>query len=359
VIGSLFAAFALLVANGFFVAVEFALVASRRTKIEPLADEGRMTAKAAMRSLAHLSRQLTACQVGITMASLALGAVAEPAFAALFEPVLTAVGAPEGLATAVGFGVALAVVVFLHLLLGEMVPKYGAIAMPERVLLALVVPFRAYATVFRPVIWLLDRLAAAGTRLVGVQLREGFASSATADELANMLAASREEGLIAETAHDLLSGALDFGERPASDVMVPIDDVIAVSLATTVAEAENVVIRTGHSRLPVRGARPDEIVGFVHVKDVLTVAPTARDRPIPLSRIRHMLKARATQPIDEVLVQMRREHIHLAVVVDDTGATLGIVSLEDVLEDLIGDITDESDAGLPPRVTPPRRRVGR
>jgi CBS domain containing-hemolysin-like protein len=352
----LVAAIGLLVANGFFVAVEFALIASRRTKLEPRAEQGQLRARLGLSAVRQLSLQLAGAQLGITMASLGLGAVAEPAVARLIERAVEGIAdLPCGVVHSVSFAIALTIVVFLHMVIGEMVPKNIAIADPERTLLWLAIPNKIYMTVFGPLIRLLNGLANSGTRAFGVEPRDEVATAHTADEFAQMLAASREEGLIEETAHDLLTGALDFGDRPVEAVAVPLGSVVTAPRQATVEEAERLVVQSGHSRLPVTGASATEIVGFMHVKDLLTILPAARNRPLPVSRIRPLLRVPAELPLDEVLVQMRRSRIHLAVVERD-GEPIGIASLEDVLEDLVGDITDETDPGSR-RVTPRRRPV--
>jgi magnesium and cobalt exporter, CNNM family len=336
----------LLLANGFFVAVEFAVVASRRTKLEALATEGSVQARFALDASRELSLQLAGAQLGITMASLGLGAVAEPAIAHLLEDAIEVFGSVSpGVLHAISFTLALTIVVFLHMVVGEMVPKNIAIAQPERTVLRLAIPNRLYMAVFRPVTRLLNAVANAGVRALGVEPRDDLASVHTADEIAGMLATSREEGVIEEMAHELLSGALDFGDEPVRAVMVPREQVVTVPSDATVAEAEAVVVETGHSRLPVVGRDLDEVIGFIHAKDLLTVPAAARERPLPLGRIRRMLVVPETQAVDDVLVAMRRARIHLAAVVDADGRTVGVASLEDILEDLVGDIRDESDPG--------------
>jgi CBS domain containing-hemolysin-like protein len=344
----------LLLANGFFVAVEFAVVASRRTKLEPLAEEGSLRARLALRANHELSLQLAGAQLGITMASLGLGAVAEPALAHLLESAIGVIGdIPDGVLHTISFILALAVVVFAHMVIGEMVPKNIAITDPERMMLRLAIPNHLYVTVFRPVIRLLNAMANGGVRLFGVEPRDTLSTAHTPDELAGMLAASREEGLVEEVAHQLLTGALDFGTRPIGAVMVRRERVVFVRRDETVADAEQVVVASGLSRLPVVGHDIDDVIGFVHAKDLLTVPADRRDRPIPFGRLRRMLVVPDELALDDVLVAMRRARTHVAVVVDDGGRTLGIASLEDVLEALVGDIRDESDPGSP------RRRVGR
>jgi CBS domain containing-hemolysin-like protein len=324
----------LLVANGFFVAVEFAVVGSRRTRLERLVEEGSRRARHALAATADLNTQLAGAQLGITMASLGLGAVAEPAVAGLLEGFLGHTGAVV---------VALVLVVFLHLVVGEMVPKNVALTDPERWLLTLVGPNRAYVWLFGPVIRVLNAVAGLGMRLLGVEPRRALAAGHTAEELAVMLAASREEGLIAGFAHDLLAGVLEFSERDVASVMVPREQVVAIRAGTTVADAERVVVDTGHSRLPVVGRDLDDVRGFIHAKDLLTLPPEARGRPVPRRLLRRMLVVPTTRSLEDLLLGMRRARVHFALVVDEAGSTAGIVTLEDLLEELVGDIVDESD----------------
>jgi CBS domain containing-hemolysin-like protein len=350
-------AIVLLLANGFFVAVEFALVASRQTKLARLAEEGSMSAGLALRASRELSLQLAGAQLGITMASLGLGAVAEPAVADLLE---SAIGVfadlPEGVLHTISFAIALTIVVFAHMVVGEMVPKNIAITDPERTARWLAIPNHLYVTLFRPVIRLLNAIANAGVRLLGVEPRDHLGTAHSPDELATMLAASREEGLVEEVAHQLLTGALGFGTRAVGEIIVPLEQMVSVARDATVADAEQVVVASGLSRLPVVGRDRSDVLGFIHAKELLTVAAEARDRPLPYGRIRRILSVPAARPLDDVLVDMRRSRTHLAAVVGADGSTIGIVSLEDVLEELVGDIRDESDPGASRRRRPIRGR---
>jgi CBS domain containing-hemolysin-like protein len=339
----------LLLANGFFVAVEFALIASRRTKLETLAEQGRMSARLALDATRDLSAQLAGAQLGITMASLGLGAVAEPAIADLLEDALGVADLPVGLSHTLAFILGLGIVVFLHMVVGEMVPKNIAIAMPERVALWLAIPNRVYVLTFRPLIRSLNLAANWLTRRLGVEPRDELATVHTADELARMLAESRDEGLIGDFAHSLLSGALRFGERPVERVVVRVDDVVMVPRHTTVEEAERVAVSTGHSRLLVVDNDLDDTVGYVHLKDLLTVGPDGRDRPIPHGRIRRVLVVTDSTPLDEVLVAMRRARTHLAVVRGRDGHAAGIATLEDVVSELVGTPTVRHEAVTIPK----------
>lgn len=339
----LLASVALLVANAFFVAVEFALIASRRAALEPLAEEGDRRAARALGFAEQLNLQLAGSQLGITMASLGLGAVAEPAIASVLEGVLEdVVDLPHGAVQVIGVTVALAIVVFAHMVIGEMVPKTIAITAPERTLLALTSLNRLYVAVFGPVIRLLNALANGVMRLLGVEPRDERTTVHTAEELARMLAGSREEGILAEAAHDLLAGALDLGGTPIASITVPADEVVWLPRDATVAAAEAAIVESGVTRLLIRepGGR---VIGFVHAKDLLTLPAAARDRPVPLARIRRVLVLAEDLALDAVLVAMRRSRTHVAAVVDQTRRFVGLVTLEDVLESIVGDIVDESD----------------
>lgn len=338
------AAVLLLLLNAVFVAYEFALIASSPARLDAMAERGGLGSRYAKEAAGGIPLQLASSQLGVTIASLLLGAVAEPAAADAIATALGSFGSvPDGLADALGVVVGLGIVVFLHLVFGEMVPRGIALSDPEGVLRVLAIPNRLWVAIFRPVIRFLNILGNAGTRLLGVEPRDELTTAHTARELASMLSRSRDEGVIEDLVHELLTGALDFGERPLRDVMLPRENVTWIGRDTTVAEAEAVVFESGHSRVVVGGTGLDDVVGFVHVKDLLTVPPGARDRPVPLARIRRLLVLREEVPLDEALVGMRRTRTHLALVVDDRRGVLGLVSLEDVLEALVGDIRDESD----------------
>jgi CBS domain containing-hemolysin-like protein len=340
---ALLVAVALLGANAFYVALEFALVASRSTKVEPLAESGNRRAKVALRSMKELNLQLAGAQLGITMASLGLGFVAEPAVARVLEDAIGRfVELPSGVLHTISFVVALSIVVFLHMVLGEMVPKNVAIAGPERTLLWLAVPNRVYVTVFRPFIWMLNGLANLGVRALGVEPADELAQARTPDELTAMIAESREEGLLEEFEHSLLRGALHFGARDARTVMVDRDRLVTVPKWATVGELARVVVASGHSRIPVTDGGLDDIVGFVHAKDLLTTDTEDPGRRLPLPLVRQMLVVPPERSLDALLLAMRQARVHMALV-REGARTLGMVTLEDLLEELVGDIRDETD----------------
>ena len=341
--GGIVAAVFLLLANGFFVAVEFALVATRRSRLEQLAEEGDTRAKAAVSMVRDLSFMLSAAQLGITLASLGLGYVAEPAIAHLLETPLEWVHVPHDLLHPIALVIGLTIVVFLHMVVGEMVPKNVAIAEPDRTALWLALPMRGFTVAFRPAIHALNLLANGGLRLLRIEPTDELVSFATGDELAGMLAASREEGLLDEVEHRLMTGALGFPAREVTAVMVPREEIVAVPVDTPVQEVEAMAAGQGHSRLPVYGRDLDQLLGYVHAKDLLALAPGSRQRPLPRSIVRRMLTVPTDRTLMDLLLAMKRARLHFAVVVDGAGRVAGIVTLEDVLESLVGDIRDEHD----------------
>src|SRR5687767_3404049 len=251
----------LLLLNGFFVGAEFALVAARRSRIEALAEEGNARAVMALRSVRELSLMLAGAQLGITMASLGLGAVAEPAVARLLEGPLHSI-LPEAAIHSVALVIALTIVVFFHMVIGEMAPKNIAIAEPEKTALWLAVPFRIYVMLFKPIIALLNMLGNAGVRLMGVEPTDEISAAHSAAEIGMIVDEAAKSGELGRFETQLLTGAAEFGQRDAASVMVPRTEMVAVPRMASVEEIEQVVLESGLTRLPVHGKDMDEIVGF-------------------------------------------------------------------------------------------------
>ncbi|MGH2819767.1 MAG: hemolysin family protein [Actinomycetota bacterium] len=342
----LLAAVLLLVANGFFVGAEFALVAARRTRIEHLAEQGGGRARAAFRSIRELSLMLAGAQLGITMCSLGLGYVAEPAVASLIENAIHAAAElPPTLLHTISFVVALTIVTFFHMVIGEMAPKNIAIAEPEKTALLIAWPFRIFVNLFRPFVRLLNLLANGGTRLLGFQPQDEMTPAHTAEELGIMIEESARGGAIPEFERRLLAGAIGFRERDAGSAMVPRTEMVAVPVTTTVSELERTVLETGHTRFPVYTTDLDHVLGFLHAKDLLKVRSEERSRPLPGRFIRRMLIVPESRRLHPLLVDMQRERKHFALVVDEHGGTAGVVTLEDLVEELVGEIRDEYDIG--------------
>ncbi len=330
----------LLVANGFFVAAEFAYITARRNVLEQMqTSSGRIAARLSR----DLSLTMAAAQLGITMASLGLGAVAEPAVAHLLELGLGFLPIPESALHVVSLIIALLIVVFLHMVIGEMAPKNVAIASPERSATTMAHIFRGYVIVFRPLIVLLNAMANGVLRLFGVKPADSLEMGHSADDLAVIIAAGQEEGVIEDFTHRLLTGAIIFGDLDAAESMVPRPDVVAVGAGVPIPEVEQVMRDTGHSRIPVYSDDLDNVLGFVHVKDLMGVSDDDREEPIDPSLIREILFVPESAHIRSVLEEMRRTRIHFAVVVDEHGSTAGIVTMEDIAEELVGEIRDEHD----------------
>jgi len=342
----LVASLLLLLANGFFVGAEFALIAARRSKIEQLAGEGDTRAKVALRSVRELSFMLAGAQLGITMASFGLGALAEPAIARYLERALhSLVELPAGVLHSISFVIALTIVVFFHMVVGEMAPKNIAISKPEESALWIAVPFRLYANLFRPFLYLLNALANGGVRILGVEPREELESIHTTEEIGAMITESAKGGMIDKFEHLLLEGAVKFWERDAASVMVPRPDLVAVPVDVTPAKIEEIILDTGHSRLPVFAQDLDHVIGFFHAKDLLKVKESDYSRPLPRALIRQMLVVPESRQLHPLLLDMKRQRGHFALVLDEHGGTAGIVTLEDLVEELVGEIRDEYDAG--------------
>jgi CBS domain containing-hemolysin-like protein len=346
VIWALVAALVLLVANAAFVAVEFALLGARRSRLEPLAEGGSRRAAVALASMDKLNTQLAGAQLGITLASLTLGYVAEPLVVHLFEDLFGVVGVPEVVSAVVAFVIGLGIVVFVHMVVGEMVPKNIAITHPDATLLALALPNRWYLIVATPLVWLLNTLANALVRLGGITPRQNLNEVPDAEDLVVMLAESQREGFIERGAHRLLTGVLEFRERTVASVMVPVEEVVSVTPSTRVADAERIVADCGHSRLPVladHDSGDPGLLGFVHAKDLLGLSGAAGGRPLPMRLVRRMPVVSPDRALDELMRAMRHTGVHIAAVAGTDGELIGLVTLEDLLEELVGEIEDETD----------------
>ena len=328
---------ALLAVNAFFVAGEFAVTSTRRSQVEPLADEGARGAAAALYALQHVSLMLAICQLGVTVASTTLGVVAEPAIAHLVESQLERLGAPEATSHVVGFAAALVIVLFCHVVFGEMVPKNVSIAAPVRMLLILAPVLVRLGHLLRPIIEAMDRFANWFVRLAGYEPRSEIASTYTVQEVASIVEASQAEGKITDEL-GLLSGALEFSEETAGSAMVPLGDLVSLPAGATPADVEDLVAHTGYSRFPVAD-EDGAIVGYVHLKDVLYASGEERDQPITPWRIRRLESVAREDQVEDALRHMQRTGVHCALV-REGGEVLGILFLEDILELLVGEVRD-------------------
>lgn len=339
------AAVLLLVAlNGFFVAAEFALVAVRRSRIDQLAAGGSAGARRVQAALKDLDRYISGTQLGITLASLALGWIGEPALAALVDQGLAAVGLPAGNAvthSAAAIGVAFAVITFLHIVLGELAPKSLALVRPERVSMWVVRPLVLFSRLMSPFIWVLNGAAMALLRLVGVRPATEASHVHTAEELRLLVLQSRAHGTLDEADSLMLAGVFDFHEKRARDVMRPRTDVAAIPADATEAEVWEAVRTERYSRYPVYRGTLDDVVGVFLAKDLWLREPGTAFALA--DHVRPVLYVPDSRPAERVLDDLRKRRAQMAVVLDEYGGTAGIVTVEDLVEEVIGDITDEYD----------------
>ena len=332
----------LLAANAFFVGAEFAIISARRSSIEPRAQEGDRRARTVLWAMENVSLMLACAQLGITVCSTSLGVVAEPAIAHLIEDPLEAMGVGEQWTHPIAFVVALLIVVYLHVVLGEMVPKNLAVSGPDRAVLVFGPPLVMVARVVRPIIVSLNWLANHLLRLFGVEPKDEVASAFTAQEVQSIVERSQAEGLL-DDAQGLLAGALEFSDRTAADVMVRPDELVTLGPGATPEEVERLVTRTGFSRFPV----VDDAgvpVGYLHVKDVLYADAGTRGLPVPAWRVRELAVVGPGDEVEEALAEMQRTGAHLARV-DEDGSPVGVVFLEDILEELVGEVRDAMQRG--------------
>ncbi|MFW6774898.1 hemolysin family protein [Nocardioides sp. CPCC 205120] len=328
--------------NFFFVGAEFALVAARRSQIEPLARAGSRWARITLRAMEQVSVMMAGAQLGITICSVGLGAVGEPAVAHLLEPLFEAVGVPHGLTHPLSFVIALTLVVYLHVVLGEMIPKNIALADPERAAVVLGPPLMVVVTVLRPLIIALNAVANTTLRLLRVEPKDEVSSAFTREEVAALVEESHGEGLIAAGEYDRLSGALGFTEKLVGAVIMPLDTLATVPRGSTVADVEDLCASTGFSRFPV--ADGDELLGYLHIKDVLETDETRRQRVIDAKWIRPFAAVRHSDLLHDALEVLQRRGAHMARVIGDDGELLGLATLEDVIEELVGEIRDAAHA---------------
>jgi CBS domain containing-hemolysin-like protein len=338
----------LVVANGFFVAVEFALVSVRRARIETLAAAGTAGAAAVLRALDHLDEMLSASQFGITLASLALGAVGESTLAGWLEPFLLAylpVKTSALLAHTIAIGVALAVITYLHLVLGEYAPKALAIEKAEAISLATAAGMHLFYRAFQPFIQFINFSGIKLLRLIGVEFRPGHHTAYTEEELRYLVNLSHQSGLLDQGEKELIHNVFEFSELTVSEVMIPRTQVVAIPEQSTFPELAALFRESGYSRLPVYREQVDNIVGIVHGKDVLSFMLQAQDFDLTKA-MRKALFLPETARLGEALQQMQRQRNHLAIIVDEHGGLEGILTMEDLLEEIVGEIHDEHDEAM-------------
>lgn len=328
----------LLVVNAFFVGAEFAVISARRSQIEPKAEAGSKRAQTALLAMENATAMLATSQLGITVCSLLILNVSEPAIHHLLEGPLAWTGLTAQAVSITAFVITLALVSYLHVVFGEMVPKNAAFSMPDQAVLLLAPPLVAVARVFRPIIWALNAVANGALRLFGVEPKSETTSTYTLEEVASIVSHSQREGVL-EDRSGALTAAFEFTEKRAVDLLVPLDRLVVLPAGSTPEDVEAAVARHGFSRYPI--ADPSgSLAGYVHIKDLVRLSDERIAQPIPSKRIRDMVSILDTTDLEDVLARMQGRGIHLARIHDAQGADLGVVFLEDVIEELVGEVHD-------------------
>jgi len=333
----------LLIVNAFFVGAEFAVISARRSQIEPRAEAGSRAAKTALWAMEHATLMLATSQLGITVCSLLILNVSEPAIHHLLEIPLVLTGWPPEVVGGIAFVIALLIVSFLHVVLGEMVPKNISFSVPDRAVLLLAPPLVAVATVFKPVIWALNGAANGILRLFRVEPKNEATSAFTADEVQTIIATSTREGVLTDSS-GTLSNAFEFTEKRVRDVALPSEALVTLPEDATPADVERAVAQHGFSRY-VLVNDSGEPTGYVHLKDVLDLRDDEFEEPVPPKRIRQLISVFRDSELEDALALMRRSGAHVARAFDEHGATRGVLFLEDIIETLVGEVQDATRRG--------------
>jgi CBS domain containing-hemolysin-like protein len=333
------ASLGLLLLNAFFVASEFALISARRSEIEGKSASGGFLARQTLWSMENVSLMMATAQIGITVATIALGALAKPALAYLFQEVFSIIGLSDAFFYFLSVVLSLTFIAFLHVVFAEMVPKNIALARPSASALLLSFPLRIVSYLIYPLVWFLNIIANAILRLVAIDPRDEINSAFTRDEVSRLVDESRREGKLDHHEGHLLSSALQFEEKRLDTVLIKSEEWVSLAKDVTPGEIENLTAASGYSRFPLKEA--GDFISYIHVKDALEI--TRKNEPFPRSRMHALPVLRDTDTLRRALEVMQRLDVHLARVVDRENKTLGLVTFEDVLEELIGEIRDATN----------------
>ena len=342
--------------NAFFVASEFALVSVRRTRIQKLADEGSGGGgvAAVLRLLDHPTRFISAVQLGVTLASLALGWVGEPTIAQILTPAAEAIAGQSGaayFAHGAAIVVAFSIITFLHVVLGELVPKMFALERAEKFALVAARPLELFAKVFSPILWVLNHAGRLVGKILGLSSSLDHTSVYTEDEIRQLVRLSQESGQINLEERTLINKVFEFSETTVKEAMIPRTAIVAIPESSTLDEISKAFAASGYSRMPVYRGSLDEIAGFIHSKDL--VGYMLRPKSFKLAEIIHKPNYVVdTAHLEDVLRQMQNEKFHFGFVVDEHGGVEGIITLEDLLEEIVGDISDEHDEEVNEQIDP-------
>ncbi|WP_349409505.1 hemolysin family protein [Pseudalkalibacillus sp. SCS-8] len=339
----------LIAATAFFVAAEFAIVKVRSTKIDKLVEEGNKRAKAARKVLDNLDGYLSACQLGITITALGLGWLGEPTVEELLHPVFVQFEISPTLASTLSFIIAFSLITFLHVVLGELAPKTVAIQKAEAISLLLARPLIWFAKIMYPFIWSLNGSARLIIRMLGFSQANEHDMAHSEEELRIILSESYKSGEINQSELHYVNKIFEFDDRTAKEIMVPRTEMVCMFTDDQMDENVEVMSREKYTRYPVADGDKDHIVGIVNIKEVFNSLLKKEDRPIE-DFIRPVSKVIETTPIKKLLVQMQKERIHMMILVDEYGGTAGLVTVEDILEEIVGEIRDEFDVEEQPLI---------
>ncbi|WP_281890230.1 hemolysin family protein [Paenibacillus sp. YYML68] len=341
---------ALVLLNGFFVAAEFALVKVRNSRIDTLALTGNLSARVAQQITGNLNAYLSACQLGITLTSLVLGWVGEPAISQLLEPVLKDwLGLSDVALHAVSFFIAFTIITSLHITLGEQFPKTYAIRQSERVTLWTAIPLIIFYKLMFPLIWALNGVSDWMLRLAGIEPTNEHESAHTEDEIRVLMKESHKSGHIDNTELTLFDNIFEFAETNAREIMIPRTDMNCLYANLTFEENMQIALTEMRTRYPVCDPDKDNIIGFVHIKDLLKHQASTRVSDIH-SIVRPITKVPDSMPISNLLKLMQRKKVQIVLLIDEYGGTAGLVTIEDILEEIVGDIRDEFDMEQRPSI---------
>ncbi len=348
----LLAALSLVAANAFFVLSEFSIVKVRRTRLEEIAGQGNKTAKVALDIVNNLDSYLSANQLGITLSSLALGWLGEPAIARLITPLLSnAITTNPLIIHTISIVIAFTIITLLHVVLGELVPKSIAIQKTETAVLMIAWPLTIFHKLAYPLIFIFDKVAAISLRLIGMEPGKDHESSHTEAELRMIVNASFVDGMITDTEGRLLDNVFTFSDKTAREVMVPRTDMVCLYLDDTYDESLQTVLSASYTRFPLCRTDKDSIIGMVHLRDLLENALYNKPATSLENTMREILFVPETTNISSIMQTMRSKRIHIAIVVDEYGGTAGLITLEDIIEEIVGEIDDEYDLMKDPDIT--------
>jgi len=340
----------LVLLNGFFVAAEFSLVSVRQTRITELVESGNARAETVQKALKNPDRVIAATQLGITLASLGLGWIGEPALSHLIEPILELfpVEIRPGLSHSISVGLSFTIITFLHVVVGELAPKSIALQNPESTSMAVARPTLWSERLFKPFIWALNGTGNALLRLVGVEPASGHELVHSVEELKMLVTASTKEGVVAEQESELLHAIFEFGDLLVRQVMIPRTEIIAVEADLPLDEILPLINESTYSKIPVYDDDLDNVLGIIHVKDLLrTMQETGWQSSTVRSLVREPLYVPETLPVSALLRQLRDNRQHIAIILDEFGGTAGLVTLEDILEEIVGEVSDPFDKFTP------------